>query len=301
MSTTAVLLILLSAFTHAGWNFFSKQGKADAGFYFLANIAGVVCLLPLVLIFSRQLAAFPAPVFLLAVFAGFCESIYYLSLGKAYQLGDLSIIYPLARSLPALFVLLFSILFEGIENLSLYLAGGILLILAGTYFLPRKNFRENNLKNYLNPASLFALLTALGTAGYSILGDKALVLARSSSAFEINPMVLSLLYLFLEGSFTCIWLGLFILLRKKQKNFKELIRERGKQAFLTGAGIFLTYSLVLTAMAFVKDVSYVVAFRQLSIPIGAVLGIFILKEPAYPPKYAGIGMLLAGLVLVGIG
>ena len=301
MSITAVLLILLSAFTHAAWNFFSKQGKAGARFYFLANTAGVIYLFPVVLFFHRQLFSFPAAFFFLAVFSGLCEGVYYLCLGKAYQLGDLSIIYPLARSLPSLIVLLFSFSAEGGHNLSPLLAGGVLLILIGTYFLPRKNFRENTLKNYINPASFFALLTALGTAGYSILGDKALFLARSSDVVLPNPLALSLVYLFLEGLFACLWLGLYILIRGEQKGFAEFVRTNSKQAFLTGAGIFLTYSLVLTAMSFVKNVSYVVAFRQLSIPIGALLGVFILKEPAYTPKYAGIGLLLAGLVLVGIG
>jgi uncharacterized membrane protein len=62
-----------------------------------------------------------------------------------------------------------------------------------------------------------------------------------------------------------------------------------------------TYGLVLAAMAYVSDVSYVAAFRQLSIPIGAVLGLTLQQEPRYQPKIIGIGVVSVGLVLVGIG
>lgn len=62
-----------------------------------------------------------------------------------------------------------------------------------------------------------------------------------------------------------------------------------------------TYGLVLAAMAYVSNVSYVAAFRQLSIPIGAVLGLTLQNEPRYRPKLLGIGIVSVGLVLVGIG
>jgi uncharacterized membrane protein len=51
----------------------------------------------------------------------------------------------------------------------------------------------------------------------------------------------------------------------------------------------------------VTNVSYVVAFRQLSIPLGAFVGVFVLKEPRYRPKLVGVLVMFAGLVLVGAG
>ncbi len=61
------------------------------------------------------------------------------------------------------------------------------------------------------------------------------------------------------------------------------------------------YSLVLVSVTFVKNVSYVLAFRQLSIPIGVILGMVLLKEPMYIPRIAGTAVLFIGLVLVTIG
>ena len=45
-----------------------------------------------------------------------------------------------------------------------------------------------------------------------------------------------------------------------------------------------TYGLVLASMAHVTNVSYAAAFRQLSIPLGAFLGIWLQKEPSPPPS-----------------
>ncbi len=65
-------------------------------------------------------------------------------------------------------------------------------------------------------------------------------------------------------------------------------------------GIYLTYTLVLISMSWAKNVSYVVGFRQLSIPIGVMMGVFLLREPLYRPKAFGVVILLIGLVLIAV-
>jgi uncharacterized membrane protein len=53
-------------------------------------------------------------------------------------------------------------------------------------------------------------------------------------------------------------------------------------------------------MAYASNVSYIVAFRQLSIPLGALLGVWVQKEPAGLPKLLGVGVVFGGLILVGL-
>jgi hypothetical protein len=72
-------------------------------------------------------------------------------------------------------------------------------------------------------------------------------------------------------------------------------------AALAGMGIYLAYTLVLVAMAFVSNVSYVVAFRQISVPLGTVAGVLAQREPSYLPKLLGVAIMFAGLVLIGLG
>ena len=68
------------------------------------------------------------------------------------------------------------------------------------------------------------------------------------------------------------------------------------------SGIFSVgaYGLVLIAMGLVTNVSFIQAFRQLSLPIGVALGIFILKEKVTLPKLIGVAMLLTGLILTAV-
>ena len=45
----------------------------------------------------------------------------------------------------------------------------------------------------------------------------------------------------------------------------------------------------------------IVAFRQVSILLGTIAGVWLLKEPAYPAKFAGVTTMFAGLILVATG
>ena len=49
---------------------------------------------------------------------------------------------------------------------------------------------------------------------------------------------------------------------------------------------------------FVDNVSYIQAFRQLSIPLGAAAGIVLLHEKITKPKLAGLILIVIGLILV---
>ena len=54
-------------------------------------------------------------------------------------------------------------------------------------------------------------------------------------------------------------------------------------------------------MQFVTSVTYIQAFRQLSLPIGVLAGIFLLHERCPLPKIAGVILIVAGLLLVPFG
>jgi len=42
MTATATILLIISAFTHAGWNFISKKEHPTQAFYLVANTIGVI-------------------------------------------------------------------------------------------------------------------------------------------------------------------------------------------------------------------------------------------------------------------
>lgn len=63
----------------------------------------------------------------------------------------------------------------------------------------------------------------------------------------------------------------------------------------------LCLAVYYVALAFVSNVSYLTAFRQLSIPIGTVLGRVLLQEPCPTPRLLGTAIILVGLILVSLG
>ena len=302
MSNTAIFLILLSALLHVGWVTLSKHENPSVSFFMLANSMGCFLFLPFVLIHWQMYSTILSHIWAYAVVTGCLLALYFASLAKMLQSGDLSTSYPLLRALPVILVILVSFILGTEEGISAQSIGGILLVAVGCFLLPMRQFGDLRIGNYVNPASGFALVAALGIVGYSMLDDRALKILRAAHSIELSNFNLTVLYAFSQAVCLTIWLLIFILGRKERlKELTRVFQIRKRKAALTGVMIYLTYTLVLLSMASVKNVSYVVAFRQISIPLSAIAGILILGETCHRPKFAGISVLLVGLILVSTG
>jgi len=303
MTSTAVILLLVSAVTHAGWNLLSKREHPSAASFLVANTVGCLLLAPIALINWRAVGLFPSEVWALLAATGLCQAVYYYGLAGAYRHGEISIAYPLARSVPVVMVTLISFLLGRGEDLTPQAIAGMALVVAGCLILPMKHFADFRLRNYKNAACALALLAACGTAGYSLLDDHALHIVWDSPAAKVGGYVpATLTYMLFEGLLASAWLGGYILLRRPERaQLRTLLTAGKRRAAITGAAIYLTYALVLIAMAHARNVSYIVAFRQLSVPLGAVLGITILHEARWRPKFVGIAICFTGLILVVTG
>ena len=301
MTTTAAILLIISAFTHAGWNFISKKEHPTQSFYLVANTIGVVCIFPILLYYAEFIPLIQSSVWIIVVLSGFFLAAYLEALAGAYRAGDISIAYPLARALPIIFVYLFSLTMGGGTAPSGWFLIGIILIIGGCIILPWATFGDFNLSDYMNLCCLLAVIAAVGVAGYTVADDLALRYLREMPGRPMSPVEGTLVYMVLEGISCSLWQSLFVTVsRRERHSLPEVLKSFRGPAALTGIGIYLTYGIVLVSMNFVYDISYVAAFRQLSIPIGAILGMAFLKEPRYLPKLVGIGSIFAGLVLVGI-
>ncbi len=302
MTLTAILLLLLSAGMHAGWNVVAKRQHPSGSFFLLSNTAGMIMLLPVAVLHWEQVAAIPAPVWRILAATGLAMGVYYAALAGAYRHGHMSVAYPIARSLPVIVVLMVTVVRGRADEVSWLCIGGIVLVVAGGFLLPMKRLGDLRLRNYLNPSSLLAVLAAAGTAGYSMLDDEGLRTLREMPAETFTAATAAVVYLFFEAASASLWLALFVLSRRDGRaGLAAGLRTGKRTALMMGAGIHSTYLLVLISLAFVSNVSYVVAFRQLSVPLGAMLGVLILKEPARPLKFIGVAVMFAGLLLVATG
>ncbi len=302
MTLTAIVLITVSAFMHAGWNTISKRAHPTSAYFFIALAIGTALFSPILIINFREILNFPAQVWLLLAMTGLCEAIYFVSLSAAYRSGDMSIAYPLARSSPVIIVTLTALLLGQGAQISSPCITGIILIFAGSIVLPMHHFTDFRFKNYFNLTCLFALCTALGTAGYSMIDFRALRLLRETPEIGLGAVGIGISYVSIEFFIAAIWLALFTITHKRGRNdLRQVFHNSLRPAVLTGVSFLVPYSLVLIAMAHVTNVSYVVAFRQLSIPLGVIFGVIFLKEPRFYPKYIGTLIIFIGLIFIAFG
>ncbi len=294
MTPEAFILILVSALLHAGWNLIGKRTAQTVRFYAWAMAAGMVFYSPLLLSSLDAIQELPPSFWGLLFASGFCQTCYMTGLARAYTHGNLSMVYPLARALPVVIVPLLVILVYGQTQLDNAALLGIVLIVFGAIALPLKRWRDWHIKDYLTPAIGWVLVAASATAGYSILDSMAIGIMKDAglSAFNAGSC-----FVVLQAGATLCWM-----LPTVAFLFRENLFEFPDRRWTLVAGLFVigTYMLVLVSMSLVTEVSYVVALRQISIPIGFLIGIIWLKESLGLPKLQGFVVLLSGLLLVSL-
>src|SRR5262245_15414986 len=101
MKPASLLLLLLAAFLHAAANAFLKQGRDKLAYTWWMLGASSVLGVPLLLLTG---APGDATGWILVMASGLLEAIYFVALSRAYSLGDLSQVYPLARGSAPLFI-----------------------------------------------------------------------------------------------------------------------------------------------------------------------------------------------------
>jgi drug/metabolite transporter (DMT)-like permease len=208
-----------------------------------------------------------------------------LLLNRGYRVGDLSLVYPLARGTGPLLSTLAAILFLGERPSAIALVGALLII--GGVMVLAGNFARLR-QSGTRAAVGYALITGLFIAAYT-LWDKQAV-----SHFAIMPMVLD-------------WganVGRAILLTPFAMRYSEEAviewREHKWEAVAVAILIPLSYILVLTAMSF-TPVSYVAPAREISILIGTALGARLLAEGDAPRRLAAAGAMVLGIVALALG
>ncbi|WP_111638357.1 EamA family transporter [Marinomonas shanghaiensis] len=306
MTITAIILVLISTFMHAGWNFFGKKTSPTLGFFFLTMVAGSLIFSPVVFYHWSLIMALNVDIVVLLFLTGLFQSFYLWGLAEAYKSGDMSIAYPIARSSPLIVVCISSFFLGQQQNVSAQAVVGIVLIVLGCLFIPLPSFRDLKLSNYQNRTTAFALVAAFATAGYSLVDNRATQLMRGltndvgdtlASASEV-----ALVYVTLQSAFSVIWMiGIVLSTQKQRSELCILSKTQWRAALLTGALMLGTYSLVILSMAFVDNVSYVVAFRQLSIPLGVLFAVIGFKESLKRPKIIGVIITFIGLIAVALG
>lgn len=285
VTSASLALVVVAAALHAAWNALAKRGGDPLTFLWLSNsVATLLLLLPAVSIVVADgfvLSALP-----LAGATIGLHAIYFYALGRAYQSGAYSVVYPMARGLGVALVpgLALSLFGERVSPLG---GLGVALVVAGIiglHAVPRPAARDAR-RPRLGSASGWAFLTGLTIAGYSVV-DKALV-------SHISPFLGMGL---IEAGTTVLLLPA---IRRRAVAVSSEWRQNRRAVLIAGSASPLAYLLVLFAFRMSKT-SYVVAARELSIVLSAVIGSVWLDEGRLGPRLVGAGVVLAGVACVAV-
>lgn len=223
--------------------------------------------------------------------SGISAGMYLFFLARAYESSDFTIVYPVARSLPVIFVAFIDVL------RARYLTPigwvGILLVASGCILVPLRTFKEFAFKKYFNRASLWMLLAALGTVGYTLLDKIAAEVVQQGPATAAR-------YGYMYFAISFIPYTIFLKLFKSDIPTTNGKSMGWKLAIPAALLSFAAYWLVLWAYQLSPLASYIVAFRQFSIVIGAILAFVIYKEEGVAVRMTGASFITLGLILIGL-
>jgi drug/metabolite transporter (DMT)-like permease len=285
MTLGALILILAAAFVHASWNLLNKRASGHVTFTWLVAVLSAIFYTPVAVavIFLTRLEIGVVELGLMAGSAAL-HSAYFILLNQGYRIGDLSLVYPLARGTGPLLSTIAAILLLGERPSALALAGA-LLIICGVVVITGS---PKSLRGSVKTAVLYAAVTGLFIAAYT-LWDKQAV-----SRFAVPPLILD------WGSN----LGRTIFLTSLPARYPRETRVEWREHRFEAIGVAvlapLSYILVLTAMQF-TPVSYVAPAREISILIGTAMGTRLLAEGDGPRRLIAASAMVLGVVALAVG
>lgn len=302
MTLTAFILIFISLLMHSMWHFLCKSsGKSSVAFFALFSTSLFLTVFSIG-VWSGLMFNLPWNVLKFAIFGGFCGVFCDFGLMLAYRSSDISLAYPMARALPVLFTMLGTWLFRFGKPLSCMAWIGMSIIFISCIAMcfsggsSNQTWREKFLA--VRKGLLGIMIAAVGTTGYTI-GDSFGISNIMEYAGDKNTVLTAAAYSATRESIATMSLWLLVLGCYLSKREKGVLRSLLKTAHPYTAGVCaaLAYLLVLIAMYYVTNVSFVQAFRQLSLPLSAALGFIFLKEKISTLRLVSLLLIMAGLVM----
>ena len=267
------MLALLAAVGHAVWNMLIARAKDPESATAVAMLVGVtVFAIPAVVASDVDSSVWPY----VAGSAAF-ELLYIALLAAAYRGSDLSLVYPLARGVAPVLVLVVGVAALGVGT-SAAPAAGVCLVGLGVVLIrgPRRNADARGV----------ALALAIGAciAGYTLIDNSGVERANAVTYLELVMIIPALGY---AG----------IVLARRGRS--ALGAEMSPASVVAGLLILTPYCLFLIALD-LAPAAPVAAVRETSIVIATALGALVLKERVGWGRWAGAALVACGVALVAV-
>lgn len=277
MSTTAFGVVLLAALLHAIWNGMVKASQDRAVVLALISLGHVVLGIALVLI--APLPASPSWPFIVA--STVIHWGYYALLFQSYRLGDLSLVYPIARGIAPVLVALGAQFAAG-EVLPIAAWLGIFLVSGGILLLSGRALFSGT----ANKASGVALVTGACIAAYSIADGMGVRVAGTVTGYVG--------WLFASEIFVVGY----------------VFARRGSAMFHVPLSVWITgllgglvsataYGLVIYAKS-ITLMALVSTLRETSVIFATLIGIVLLGERPWKSRVLASGIVVCGVVIMAL-
>jgi drug/metabolite transporter (DMT)-like permease len=270
LTTAALLLVLTSAFLHAGWNVLLAGARDIEATTAVTLVVALVAAAPFAIAtWDVEPAgyAYAAP-------SAALELVYFVLLAYAYRTAELSVVYPVARGLAPVLVLIAAVVVLD-ESTSALEAVGVLLVCAGVLLV--RGFRA--------PASravLLGLTIAATIAGYTVVDKRGI---EHANALAYQFLILA------PGAVV------YTLAVARVRGVAPLRAALNARSAVAAAAAFVAYLFVLLALR-LADAAPVAAVRESGVVIAVALAAIFLGERVGPARAAGAAVVVAGVVLL---
>jgi drug/metabolite transporter (DMT)-like permease len=287
LSTASFFLVVLAALAHATWNLLAKRAAAAGPtFVFFYSLAACVAYAPWVFwLLAHGELNWNWAVAICVMGSGLIHLAYNLSLQRGYQVADLSVVYPIARGTGPMLSSVCAFLLLGETATGLRLSG-LFAVVAGIGLIST----QGDLTAFKKPRGQAGVWWGTATGG--LIACYTVVDAYSVRVLGVAPVFLD----------WCSNLLRFVLLApvvtRNAARSRELMR--GKWWLAVGVGVLssLSYILVLGALQLGAPVSVVAPAREMSMMVGALFGMLILRERVGPWRLVGCAALMAGTLML---
>ncbi len=281
MHPVAIVFVLCAAFAHAGWNLFAKRvPHGGALFVWLGAVWGVVFLLPVALVIVVR-DGMPGLWWAAFGVSGVVHLVYFVLLQRGYRVGDLSVVYPLARGTGPLLSVVAAVWLLH-ERPGVPALAGAGAVVVGVFVIGGLGIGG------------WAGGVGYGLATGALIATYTLWDAHAVTALAVPPVIL------MAGSALVESLLLAPYAFVRRKDVGRLWREHRLPVLAVAVLSPLAYVLVLFAMR-LAPVSLVAPARELSIVVGSLGAWLLLGEPNPARRLSGAVIVLAGVAAIAVG
>lgn len=293
MPATALALVVAAALLHALWNIAAKRAGGDARLPLLSGAMVAVLWAPAALWAGwHEVPRWGWQPWAVIATSAALHLAYFSALLKGYRVGDLTVVYPVARGSGPLITAAAAVLLLG-EPAGIAVGVGAVAVAAGVVLIagapaPWRRAHDAARRARVAAGVRWGLLTGVCIAAYSVVD------AYAVKVLLIGPLI---------HDYLCNVLRVPMMLPmfwRERAGLGDALRRHWRPALVVALLSPAAYILVLYAVT-LAPLSHVAPAREVSMLVAALLGGRLLGEGERALRLLGAACIAGGVVVLAVG